>query len=106
MYSALIMHKKEFEGFLREAPKSVDLDDYEAAAHILPLDENPNRFLSLAFELTNSIDEHWSENEGVEVMGDGRHRSTSVGDLVWLNKDGQEVGLFFVDNFGFKQVSY
>jgi len=40
------------------------------------------------FRLTNNIDRAWTENEGVEPVGN-RHRSTSVGDLVQLGSTGK-----------------
>lgn len=51
--------------------------------------------LEMAFELTNSIDSYWGENEGVEDLTDGS-RSTSVGDF--MIKDG---GYHAVSSFGF-----
>jgi hypothetical protein len=35
-----------------------------------------------AYELTNHISQPWTKNKGVRVQGDGRHRSTSVGDVI------------------------
>jgi len=34
------------------------------------------------FTLTNHIDQDWTTNPGVEKVGDDRHRSTSMGDIV------------------------
>lgn len=53
-----------------------------------------------AFALTNHIDRPWSENGRVEPAGDGKWRSTSVGDL--LRVDGQ---VFSVSPVGFSEVS-
>lgn len=53
-----------------------------------------------AFELTNTIDCLWQENEGVEVTEAGRRaRSTSVGD-VFQTADGR---YFKVEGVGFRE---
>ena len=106
MCSAIVMQKKEFGGYLGKAPTRVDLNDYEAVAFLNNRDLSKGVMLGEAFELTNSIDAHWSENEGIEVMG-GRanYRSTSVGDLIWLNENDENEGMYIVDNFGFKPVN-
>jgi hypothetical protein len=99
------MQKKKFEGYLGKTPTRVDLNDYEPVAFLNNRDLLKDRILADAFDLTNSIDEHWSENEGVEVMGGRKnYRSTSVGDLIWLNKNDENEGFYIVDNFGFKPV--
>jgi len=56
------------------------------------------KHLGEAFQNTNSIDHHWSENTNVEVIGE-LSRSTSVGDF--FNVDG---AWFVVGNFGFNDV--
>ena len=39
-----------------------------------------------AYILTNSIDRHWHENRGVECYGHEPRRSTSIGDIVVIDK--------------------
>lgn len=60
----------------------VDTDDMEAA-----------------FELTNSIHNHWTENRGVEVYGTKERRSTSCGDLVLVGEE-----FYYVAAVGFTKV--
>lgn len=47
--------------------------------------------LDEAFELTNTIDHYWCENEGVKVISytGESHRSTSVGDVI-VDGDGRK----------------
>lgn len=54
------------------------------------------RDLEKAFQLTNSIDRHWSENPGVTTFGP-KTRSTSVGDAM-LDEDGE---WWRIESFGF-----
>lgn len=54
--------------------------------------------LEEAFHLTNSIESHWSENDGVTQFGD-RNRSTSVGDIAVL-----EDKVYMVAGIGFKEL--
>ena len=51
------------------------------------------------FELTNHIDSPWWDNDGVEVVGDNHHRSTSVGDIVVTVE-----GTFRCENVGWKEL--
>jgi hypothetical protein len=51
-------------------------DDYELVAEVEC--DTPGE----AFRLTNHIDRAWWKNPGVQVVGEPRHRSTSVGDVV------------------------
>ena len=37
-----------------------------------------------AYRLTNHIDDAWWNNEGVTLIGEPKHRSTSIGDVVVL----------------------
>lgn len=53
-------------------------NDYEHVANVRT-DE-----LGEAFQLTNTIDAPWWENEGVEKLVAGGRRSTSVGDIAVL----------------------
>lgn len=55
--------------------------------------------MDFAFEMTNSIENYWGDNEDVEDFTTGC-RSTSVGDLM-QNSLGQ---MYFVSNFGFKLI--
>lgn len=55
--------------------------------------------LDNAWNLTNHIDSPWTENQGLTVLGDGRWRSSSVGDVM---KTGGKV--FVVGKFGFDDV--
>jgi len=54
--------------------------------------------LEKAFELTNSIDRHWSENDQVVAFGE-QLRSTSVGDIMF---DGTDT--YIVATCGFKKL--
>jgi hypothetical protein len=54
--------------------------------------------LDKAFELTNHIDGPWEMNTGVCVVG-FKHRSTSVGDVMY---DGKE--FWMVDTIGFRML--
>ena len=59
----------------------------DAFVHVANVDTGAKSFCSAleqAFELTNSIDEHWSLNKGVEVLVEGC-RSSSVGDVFEFN---------------------
>ena len=106
MFSAIVFQKKEFGAYLGEAPLTVDLNKYESVAMLDKRDLSLAKILVEAFDLTNSIDAYWGENEGVEVLGGGRYRSTSVGDVIWLESDdGVGDGMYIVDNFGFKRVN-
>jgi hypothetical protein len=89
----LILHTKEFG----KTYPTFSLDNYEIAGTYDADITNINDFLEAAYEATNSIDYHWSENEGITVLGDYSKRSTSVGDIVWI-----EDRIYEVSNFGFK----
>ena len=66
-----------FEG----APATVAFVEVEAA---LPL----RKKLEIAFVKTNTIEEAWWRNEGVDYIGPAPTcRSTSVGDMVLVGKD-------------------
>lgn len=71
---------------------------YEIAASFDFKDEGEGGELSYAYEKTNSIDCHWSENEGINCTGISR-RSTSVGDIVIDGND-----YYLVDTFGFTKL--
>ena len=55
--------------------------------------------LDHVFMLTNSIDEYWGENVGVEDLTTGC-RSTSVGDIIEDNAGAK----FLVCDLGFKEI--
>jgi hypothetical protein len=56
--------------------------------------------LEVAYERTNSIDSHWSNNRGIIMLSHERnHRSTSIGDVILF--DGK---LYAVDVMGFKEI--
>ena len=101
---ALILHRKEF-GKMCLAPNSFSLEDYDIAANYNADIDSVTDFLEMAYEATNSIDYHWSENEGIAVSGDYSKRSTSVGDIVWLEKDGHGE-IWEVRPMGFKLIHF
>ena len=92
----LILHRKDFGTIAHQ----FDLNDYEIAATYDADVDDVTDFLEMAYEATNSIDYHWSENEGVAVSGDYSKRSTSVGDIVWI-----ETKVYQVHNIGFKLLA-
>jgi hypothetical protein len=94
----LILHRTK--GDSRKADfKFEDLNDFQTAC-LYECDASSNgEFLELAFEATNSIDYHWSENEGVKTEQGNSRRSTSVGDIVWI-----EHKIYRVEGMGFKLV--
>lgn len=55
--------------------------------------------LDQAWTLTNHIDHSWTENSGLQVLGHGRWRSSSVGDVMRM---GAEV--YVVGPVGFEHV--
>jgi len=69
-------------GFAREGhPDPVYPADFFMVAVVeVPERQEPNP--DHAFHLTNHIDRAWWENPGVTLVGEPRHRSTSVGDVV------------------------
>lgn len=66
------------------------VNDFEYVADVDTNDMNE------AYQLTNSIEWYWGENEGVEEYGE-KHRSTSVGDIFVC-----EDGVYAVAMTGFK----
>jgi hypothetical protein len=58
--------------------------------------------LDTIFQLTNHIDHSWTENDGVRVLTDHRLRSTSVGDVVWLQTEDE---FFVCESVGWKKAS-
>jgi len=67
-------------------------DAYELVANVDTDD------LDAAFQLTNTIDCPWWDNEGVEVIN--KARSTSVGDII-VSEDGSR---HLCENFGWKTL--
>ena len=98
----LILHRTKLFRTKDEARKAFefkDLNDFQTAA-LYECDASSNgEFLELAFEATNSIDYHWSENDGITTKEGDSRRSTSVGDIVWI-----EHKIYMVDGMGFKLV--
>ena len=66
----------------------------------VPKNASVTKKLSLAFMLTNSIDEGWWENEEVTPMfyGEGC-RSTCIGDKVWIGSD-----TYICERVGWKKI--
>jgi hypothetical protein len=61
--------------------------------------------LEEAFRLTNTIDNSWWENPGVEPHFVGRGcRSTSAGDVLVTCKNGERVAAHRVADFGFEEI--
>ena len=54
-------------------------NDYKMVAIVVGTD------VETAYRLTNHIDSPWWENEGVTLIGNPEHRSTSVGDVVIMS---------------------
>ena len=92
--AAKIWHAKNptFGMELPGRPTPVFPQDYEMVAEV----ECTN--LGEAYALTNSITEEWTKNP--EVRATGRHRSTSVGDVVEIHN------LFYLCcSLGWKEIS-
>jgi hypothetical protein len=68
--------------------------DYTMVAVVEGDDENK------AYELTNHLECPWWENTGVTLIGEPKHRSTSVGDVVVM-PDGR---VLRVENAGWKLI--
>ena len=92
----VVLHAKEFNPM---SNKPVNLIDFEVAAVYECEADDDLDFLNQAFEATNSIDYHWSENEGIKTKEGYSWRSTSVGDIVMVGEK-----IYRVENFGFKVV--
>lgn len=73
--------------------QALDLGEYKKVATV-DTDDTER-----AFELTNHINQAWTENTEV-VAASGDHRSSSVGDLVQTD-DGQ---VYLVANMGFELI--
>ena len=86
-YRSQVFHVAEFG-----KPEAVWPDDYNLVAIV------DSEHVEKVFELTNHIDTQWWDNDGVEVVGDNHHRSTSVGDIVVTNE-----GTFRCENVGWKE---
>ena len=105
----LVYHAKEMNPFpkAKEVIKEFDLgivydaSDNNAYSHVASVNTDD---MDQAYMLTNHIHENWcAELEdsltGGFVKGDGKHRSTSVGDI-FVCKD----GIYLVDRIGFTLV--
>jgi hypothetical protein len=95
----VILHRVNFENCMKTDFKMEDLNEFIFAAAFRCGAESDAEFCDMAFEATNSIDYHWSENDGIETKEPYSKRSTSVGDLIWI-----ETKIYMVANFGFKLV--
>jgi len=73
--------------------------DFTVSYHGLP--DADSHWLEVAFEMTNSIDCGWHEKTPSLV---GPTRSTSVGDIVVLLREGT-VGIWAVDRFGWTPLA-
>jgi hypothetical protein len=62
-----------------QLPPTTFPDDYKMVAIVVGMD------VETAYRLTNHIDSPWWENEGVTLIGNPEHRSTSVGDVVIMS---------------------
>ncbi len=89
--SIMIYHAKEPTFFAKAKSVKVRelIDDYAMVATVDTTDKN------VAYELTNSINQGWWLNDGVKFHGSPDHgmdgcRSTSVGDIMVVGKDGAD----------------
>jgi hypothetical protein len=90
-YRSRVFHVAEFGKNYPEP--AVYPDDYILVAIV------DSEVLEKVFELTNHIDTQWWDNDGVEVVGDNHHRSTSVGDIVVTNE-----GTFRCEDLGWHEL--
>jgi hypothetical protein len=90
-YRSRVFHVAEYG--LKFVEPAVYPDDYILVAIV------DSEVLEKVFELTNHIDTQWWDNDGVEVVGDNHHRSTSVGDIVVTNE-----GTFRCENMGWHEL--
>lgn len=68
-----------------DRPNPVYPRDYTLVAIMgVPAGATDIELLEMAFQYTNHIDAPWWDNEGVLLVGEPKHRSTSVGDVVVL----------------------
>jgi hypothetical protein len=71
---------------------------------------SPQTLLDIAYRDTNTIHQAWWENFGIEMVGPAKEaggcRSTSVGDVIVLEKDDGSSQAYKVENFGFSLVSH
>ena len=84
---------------------SVIHEAYEDEPQLVAMVEVPKNAtvtekLSIAFMLTNSIDEGWWENEEVTPMFSGEGcRCTCIGDKVWIGAD-----TYICERVGWKKI--
>lgn len=93
----LILHR--VKGDAKKTFEFHDLNDFQGACLYETNAVSDMEFLECAFEATNSIDRHWHLNNGVTVQEGDSKRSTSVGDIIWI-----EEKIYMVKNVGFKLV--
>ena len=75
-------------------------ENYELVAIIEAEFEGVPRDLDDAFQLTNHITTPWWKNDGVELVGPAKRRSTSVGDVVF-----SEGVAYLCDRIGWKALA-
>jgi hypothetical protein len=91
----IVWHRIKFD----PTEQDLNLENFKAACFFEAEAKTIGDFLEMAFEATNSIDYHWSENEGVKTDANSSKRSTSVGDIVFVDKR-----IYRVENCGFKLI--
>lgn len=96
---AYIYHAENLN-FFPDVNAVQDLDNFNLVASYENEEaDNENQFLNEVFENSNSIENYWGENPGVELFIE-RNRSSSVGDIFAINDN-----FYIVDNFGFKEAN-
>ena len=75
-------------------------ENYEMVAILVAEFEGVSRDLDDAFQLTNHITIPWWDNEGVELVGPAKRRSTSCGDVVFF-----EGVAYLCDRIGWKALA-
>jgi hypothetical protein len=86
----------------RFAKEELKNNNYIRVADIELIDENIDKSLSLAYELTNSIDSAWYDNADIDVANNAKEgcRSTSVGDIIQIQGKS-----YMVAGCGFIEIS-
>jgi len=99
LMKAIVFHQTDFTGW--EVDTFACMTDYIAVA-IVESDqyEDVKDFLEHVFERTNSFDSPWTQNAGVVPIVD-KARSTSVGDLAWVDKT-----MYACKSIGWEKIPY
>lgn len=86
---ALVLHK--IRPNFDEAANPLNINEFKLVADVwdIPGEFTDRQALEYVFDQTNHIDKSWTENESLCALGE-RQRSTSVGDVVYLFKQGHE----------------